>query len=98
MSKPQGKLSRLGSRAVLRHTWKAEIEWYKQNFHRFLHISLLGPILVIFLTAPYVIARQNTIIIAIAWGIVGGFSITIGEWALVPRERQNCEYLYLTRP
>ncbi|KAJ5380906.1 uncharacterized protein N7496_003334 [Penicillium cataractarum] len=78
MSNPRGKLARLGSRAVPRHTWKAEIEWYKQNFHGFLHISLLGPIIVIFLTAPYVIARQNTIIMAITWGIIGGFSITIG--------------------
>lgn len=61
-------------------------------------MSLLGPILIIKLTAPYVIARQNTVIMAIVWGVIGGFSITIGEWVLVPRDRPNWEILYLTRP
>ncbi|OOQ84317.1 Acyl-CoA desaturase [Penicillium brasilianum] len=78
MSKQRGKLVRPGSRAVPRHSWKAELGWYRQNFHGFLHMSLLGPILIIKLTAPYVIARQNTVIMAIAWGVIGGFSITIG--------------------
>jgi hypothetical protein len=61
-------------------------------------MSLLGPILVIGLTAPYVIARQNTIIMAVAWGVIGGFSITIGGCVLVLSESQAWEFIYLTRP
>src|SRR4051794_9287580 len=80
MSKPRGKLAQLVPRAASRHTWKTEFEWYRRNFHGFLHTSLVGPIVVIFLTAPYVVPKQNTILMAIVWGIIGGFSITIGEW------------------
>jgi hypothetical protein len=86
MSNPQGKLVRLVSRPASRHTWKAEFEWYRQNFHGFLHTSLLGPICFIILAAPYVVAKKNTIIMAITWGIIGGFSITIGEWVTIPKD------------
>ncbi|KAF3388733.1 Acyl-CoA desaturase [Penicillium rolfsii] len=78
MSKSRGALAKPVPRAVSRRTWKAEFEWYRNNFHKVLHAGLLGPIAVIFWAAPYVAARQKTIIMAITWGIVGGFSITIG--------------------
>ncbi|KAJ5477545.1 hypothetical protein N7530_003054 [Penicillium desertorum] len=78
MSNPRGKLAQLVPRAASRNTWKTEFEWYRRNFHGFLHMSLVGPIVVIFLTVPYVVPKQNTIFMAIVWGIIGGFSITIG--------------------
>jgi hypothetical protein len=82
MSKPKGELAQLVSQAASRNTWKTEFEWYRKNFHKVLHAGLLGPIAVIFFAAPYVVPNQNTIIMAITWGIVGGFSITIGEWTI----------------
>lgn len=84
MSMSRSELAQPVLRGASRHTWKAEFEWYRKNFHKFLHASLLGPIAVIFCAAPYVVPRQNTIITAITWGIVGGFSITIGEWVTEP--------------
>ena len=79
MSIPRGKPARLVSRPASRRTWKAEFEWYQQNFHVVLHFGLLGPIVFIFLVAPYVVPQKETIIMAIAWGIIGGLSITIGK-------------------
>lgn len=84
MSKPKVELAQRMPRPAPRHTWKAEFEWYRKNFHKVLHAGLLGPIVVIFCAAPYVVPRQNTIIMAITWGIVGGFSITIGERVIEP--------------
>ncbi|KAJ5653743.1 hypothetical protein N7490_000746 [Penicillium lividum] len=82
------------SSSTSQYTWMYELQWYRQHFHWFLFLTLVGPLVPMYLLSKNIESRPQTVIMAITWGIMGGFSITIGYHRLwAHRSFQACTAL-----
>ena len=64
---------------IPRYNWAYELEWYRRNFHWYHFMTLVFPLVPIYIGVQHVSLNENTAIMALICAIIGGFSLTIGQ-------------------